>query len=223
MAVCRKVYQTWRNLVAKAVNSWIKPKLRLLENFSKLQYILQKWYVGSCLKRQVNPPKNILPLMVYCFSWMQGICRENVHLALENVKRAKELVSECPDEVGFFTHSSQSQKNYFKVQRVEVDVSNDLNPFLSSLKVQVKFGTGIEDEWFSHPGFVFGNVVLQLWSEVFSREEIWSVCRMAEESFDLSKVGGCSRENQVVASVQVASEGNMHAWVFQCLIRPQYG
>ena len=43
------------------------------------------------------------------------------------------------------------------------------------------------------------------------------------ESFDLSKVGGCSPENQVVASVQVASKGSMHAWVFQCLIRPQYG
>ena len=70
---------------------------------------------------------------------MQAICRENVHLALENVKRAKDLVSECPDEVGFFTDSSQSQKNYFKVQRVEVDVSNDSDPFLSSLKVQVQF------------------------------------------------------------------------------------
>ena len=60
---------------------------------------------------------------------MQAICQENVHLALENVKRAKELVSECPDEVLFFTDSSQSQKIHFRMQKVEVDMSNDLIRF----------------------------------------------------------------------------------------------
>ena len=38
------------------------------------------------------------------------------------------------------------------------------------------------------------------------------------ESFDLSKVGGCSRENQVVASVRIVSGGNI-----RCLIRPHCG
>ena len=67
--------------------------------------MLQKWYVGSCLKRQVNRTNDIRRLIVYCFSLLQAICQENVHLALENVKRAKELVSGCPDEASFFTDS----------------------------------------------------------------------------------------------------------------------
>ena len=135
-------------------------------------------------------------------------------MALENVKRAKELVSGCSDEIG----SSLIQEFNFKLQEVKVDVSDNLS--------LLKFGfqPNIEDKWiFCMQGSYLSMLCYNFGVKCFQEKKFEQCVEWLRESFDLSKIGGCSRENQVVESMWVVSDGRMHthAWVFLRWIRLQ--
>ena len=83
----------------------------------------------------------------------------------------------------------------FKSQGVKVDVSDNLSSLESS------FQPNMEDEWiFCIQGSYLGMLCYNFGVKCFQEKKFEQCVEWLRESFDLSKIGGCSRENQVVGS-----------------------